>query len=305
MTEAGSDGGWIGAFLEALQAERGASAHTLDAYARDLRDLTEHLAGRGRSLATASRVDIEAYLASLEALGRAPATRARRLTAIRRLYLFVLEEGWREDSPAARIVQATPHRAAPDVLGVDQVAQLLETARAEAATRLRGHRLHAIVELLYSCGFRVSELVSLPVAAARGDPRMLHVKGKGGRQRLVPIGGLARAALAEWLAVRDEAPGAAGPWLFPAIRGAAHLSRVTVWQQLQALAVRAGIDPKGLSPHGLRHAFATHLLQNGADLRAIQEMLGHADLSTTEIYTHVLDDRLRALVAEHHPLANG
>lgn len=295
--------GWIGAFLEAMQAERGASANTIDAYARDLRDLISHLHTKGTDLAQADRTALEGYAASLEAAGRAPATRARKLSAMRQLYRFAQEEGWRGDNPAARLANPSLHRAAPDVLSAAETARLIDTARAEAGTRLRSERLLAIVELLYSCGFRVSELASLPLAAAKGDPELLLVRGKGGKQRLVPVGKPARAALAAWLDARAEGPKANSPWLFPAVRGEAHLSRVAIWQQLRDLAGRAGLDPHRLSPHGLRHAFATHLLENGADLRAIQEMLGHADLSTTEIYTRVLDQRLRTLVEQHHPLA--
>ncbi|MEO0622942.1 MAG: site-specific tyrosine recombinase XerD [Pseudomonadota bacterium] len=302
MTDA-SDQGWIAAFLEAMQAERGASAHTLAAYGRDLREFRAYLLARGTSLEAAMRSDLEGFAAALTDAGRAASTRARKLSAVRQLFRFLHEEGWRADNPAARIANPTKHAAAPDVLDIASVDRLLETARTEANKRLRGERLHAIVELLYACGLRVSELAEMPLSAATGDPRMLLVRGKGARERLVPTGEPARAALATWITARSEAAGAEGPWLFPAVRGTRHLSRVAIWQQLRALSGRAGLDPERVSPHGLRHAFATHLLQNGADLRAIQEMLGHQDLSTTEIYTHVLDDRLRQLVAEKHPLA--
>ncbi|GMG81884.1 site-specific tyrosine recombinase XerD [Paralimibaculum aggregatum] len=297
---------WIEAFLEALAAERGARANTLAAYGRDLTDFRAHLTLRGSDLAEADRDAIEGYLAGLEAAGLAPSTRARRLASIRGLYRFAWSEGWRADNPAARIRSRRPPRPVPGVLDEAAVMRLLEAARCpagSAAAQLRALRLRCIVELLYATGLRVSELVSLPLAATAGDPRMLLVRGKGGRDRMVPLGAEARAALAEWRAVRLAGGASPGPWLFPANGGRGHFSRIAVWQQLKRLAAQAGIDPAEVTPHGLRHAFATHMLANGADLRSIQALLGHADLSTTEIYTHVLDARLKALVFEHHPLA--
>jgi len=297
---------WIDAFLEAQRAERGAAANTISAYSRDLSDYAEHLGSAGRDFASAASADIEGYLAALEAMGRAPSTRARRLSAIRQLHHFAWTEGWRADNPAARLRGQSPARAAPSVLSEDSVMRLLDTARAGATKGVRGTRLFCLVELLYATGMRVSELVSLPASAARGDPRVLLVSGKGGRKRMVPVGEPARAALCEWLVRRDAAIAAAGTesrWLFPSRGTTGHLTRIAFWQQLKRLAVEAGLDPSGISPHALRHAFASHLLTNGADLRSIQEMLGHADIATTEIYTHVLDERLKRLVFEHHPLA--
>jgi len=303
--------GWVGAFLDAFMAERGAAANTVAAYRRDLDDFAGHLAARGRGLDTAGRAEIEAYLSALEAEGRGPATRARRLSAIRQFYRFAWSEGWRDDDPAARIRGPALKRAPPAVLSAAEVDRLLGAAR-EARGALR---LTCLMELLYATGLRASELVSLPVAAARGDPRVLHVKGKGGRERLVPLTEPAREALAAWLDERDGAEAAAleggmrgraarsNPWLFPSRAGQGHLTRVALWGQVKRLAVSAGLSPERITPHGLRHAFASHLLANGADLRAIQTLLGHADVSTTEIYTHVLDERLKALVLDHHPLA--
>ncbi|MEM1345938.1 MAG: site-specific tyrosine recombinase XerD [Pseudomonadota bacterium] len=302
--------GWTGAFLEAMRAEQSASDNTIMAYARDVADFSAYLAGCGLDAATATRQDIEAYVAALEADGLAVSTRARRLSAIRQFYRFAWSEGWREDDPSARIRGPAPRRTPPKALDEAAVRKLLETAQAGCRGEARSVRLYCLLELLYATGLRVTELVSLPVASVRGDPRVLLVRGKGGRERLVPIGEPARKALAEWLGLRDaaearaKAEGAKGSvWLFPSRGASGHLTRIAFWQQLKRLAVEAGLDPAGISPHGLRHAFATHLLANGADLRAIQTLLGHADVSTTEIYTHVLDDRLKRLVLDRHPLA--
>jgi integrase/recombinase XerD len=302
----GEAAGWIAAFLEAMAAERGASANTRAAYARDLEEFAHFLAARGDDLTRAGRAAIEAYLAGLESEGRAASTRARRLSAIRQLYRFAFSEGWRADDPAARIRGPGARRSAPAVLDEAAVTRLLEAAREPARPGPRAVRRRCVLELLYATGLRVSEVAALPARAARGDPRLLLVRGKGGRERMVPLGAPARASLSEWLAVRDAGEAGtrrASPWLFPSRGRAGHLSRVAIWQQLKALAGEAGLDPARLTPHGLRHAFATHMLANGADLRAIQELLGHADISTTEIYTHVLDERLKRLVLEHHPLA--
>ena len=301
--------GWVEPFLEAMAAERGAAGNTLAAYRRDLDDFRDWLDARGETLAGADRATVEAYLQSLEAAGRAPATRARRLSALRRFYRFALCEGWREDDPVARIGGPRKARRLPGTLERHEVDGLLAEAARQAGKGPDGRRLLCLVELLYATGLRVSELVSLPARAARGDPRVLLVRGKGGRERVVPLTEPARAALRDWLATRDagEAAGAGGsaasPYLFPSRGRLGHLTRVGFYQALKTLALRAGIDPDRVTPHRLRHAFATHLLENGADLRAIQQLLGHADISTTEIYTHVLDARLRALVLEKHPLA--
>jgi len=294
---------WIGPFLDALRAERGAADNTVAAYARDLGDLCGHLAARGRDVETAARADLEGWLAALDAQGLAATTRARKLSAARGLFRFAYEEGWRADDPAARLTGPRRARALPATLSVADVDKLfaaLETTWTGDA-RLRAR---ALMEVAYATGLRVSELVGLPVAAARGDPRVLLVRGKGERERLVPLTDPARAALAAWLSARDAAQTGArpSPWLFPSRGASGHLTRERFFQMVKELALAAGLNPAHVSPHALRHAFATHLLQNGADLRAIQELLGHADIATTEIYTHVLDARLKALVALH-PLA--
>ncbi len=306
----GAEAHWIDAFLEALAAERGAAANTLAAYRRDLEHFAAWLGRRGSGFGAANRAEIEAHLGALEAAGLSPASRARRLSAIRQLFRFLLSEGWRADDPAARIAGPRPGRRLPGTLSVEEVDRLLEAAPAGPGGEAKRARLRCLVELLYATGLRVSELVSLPAAAARGNPRTLLIAGKGGRERMVPLSGPAREALAAWLALRDTEEAARrskgarpSPWLFPSRGKQGHLTRIAFYQALKALAVQAGLDPERISPHTLRHAFATHLLANGADLRAIQQLLGHADISTTEIYTHVLDERLKALVLEKHPLA--
>jgi len=306
------DAGRVGAFLEALSAERGAARNTLAAYERDLRIFGEWLAENGRGLLDADRSMIEAWLEALDVEGLSPATRARRLSSVRQFYRFAFTEGWRADDPGVGIAGPARARVLPKALTIKDVDRLLAAAAERAGSDPRAARLFCIVELLYATGLRVSELVALPRAAMRGDPRMILITGKGGRERMVPLSAAAREAVAEWCRHRDEAEQAlvrkgarASPFLFPSRGRSGHLTRVAVWQALKALAVRAGVDPASLSPHKLRHAFATHLLANGADLRSIQALLGHADISTTEIYTHVLDERLRALVLEKHPLASG
>ena len=303
---------WIAPFLEALGAERGAAANTLAAYRRDLEHFTGWLRGAGADPESAGRPEIEGYLAMLEAKGLSPATRARRLSAIRQFYRFALSEGWRADDPAARIDGPRPARKLPGTLSVAEVDRLLDAALTRPGAKAGRARLLCLVELLYATGMRVSELVSLPAASARGNPRMLLVTGKGGRERMVPLSESAREALAAWLVMRDRAQaerrragGRPSPWLFPSRGKVGHLTRIGFYYALKTLAVAAGLDPTRISPHTLRHAFATHLLANGADLRAIQQLLGHVDVSTTEIYTHVLDERLKALVLENHPLARG
>lgn len=302
---------WIRRFLEAIAAERNAAQNTLAAYARDLADYTEFLAGRGRDVAGADRGDIEAFMQDLALRGLARSTSARRLAAIRQFHRTAFLEGWREDDPAALLKSPRKERRLPPSLSEADVERLLAAARtsgADMATRLRNT---CLMELLYATGLRVSELVSLPVAAARGDPRMILVRGKGGRERLVPLSAPAREALAAWLACRDRneearvAEGKARPsaFLFPARGRSGHLTREGFFAIVKDLARTAGLDASTISPHTLRHAFATHLLANGADLRVIQTLLGHASIATTEIYTHVLDARLRELVLEKHPLA--
>lgn len=300
---------WISAFLDALSAERGAASNTIAAYTRDLQDYAGHLSGRKRTLPDANREDIEAYLASLDDLGLSPATRARRLSSIRQFHGFLFSEGWRGDDPAARIAGPAKRRKLPVVLSLEDVDRLLAAARG-AADNPAATRLTCLMEVIYATGLRVSELVSLPVAAVRGDPRMIHIVGKGGRERMVPLSPPAQAAIEAHLEIRDQAEAAQSakgvkpsPYLFPSSGKAGHLTRVRFHQMVKDLAIAAGLDPSRISPHSLRHAFASHLLANGADLRAIQQLLGHADISTTEIYTHVQEERLKRLVLDHHPLS--
>ena len=301
---------WISAFLEAQAAELDAAENTLLAYGRDLKACAAFLARRGIGFETATRADIEAWMVACEAEGLAVATRARRLSAVKQLYRFAFEDGWRGDNPSLRIAGPGKARKLPKTLDEDEVARLLEAARDHGRSAADCTRNTCLMELLYATGMRVSELVELPVAAARGDPRMLLVRGKGGKERMVPLSGPARTALAVWLTVRDAAEEAtdkqgqpASRWLFASTGKSGHLTRHRFYGLIKEIAVAAGISPGAVTPHRLRHAFATHLLAHGADLRAIQTLLGHADVSTTEIYTHVLDERLKALVLEHHPLA--
>ena len=302
---------WISAFLEAQAAELDAARNTLLAYGRDLRDFAGWLAGKRKDFDSGRREDVEAYIVSCEAQGLSAATRARRLSAIRQLYRFAYEEAWRADNPTIQITGPAKAKRLPKVLTIEEVDRLLAAARKSGRGRFERLRNICLMELLYATGMRVSELVTLPVAAARGDPRMLMVKGKGGKERMVPLSGPARAALTAWLAARDAAEEAArarariapGRHLFPARGKDGHMTRQAFHGLLKQFAVEAGIAPARVTPHVLRHAFATHLLAGGADLRVIQSLLGHADISTTEIYTHVLDARLRSLVLDHHPLA--
>ena len=298
---------WIESFLEAQAAELDAAANTRLAYARDLSDFAGWLGRHGGHFATVRQDDIEAYLVTLEAAGLARATRARRLSAIRQLFRFAFEEGWRADNPAIRLKGPGKDRRLPGTLSIEEAQALIDAARAPGRDRLRNT---CLMELLYATGMRVSELVALPVAAARGDPDMLLVRGKGGKERLVPLSDTARAALSEWLPQREVLDKAArdrgaapSKFLFPSRGTSGHLTRHRFYGLIKQLAVAAGIPPSKVTPHTLRHAFATHLLANGADLRAIQTMLGHADVSSTEIYTHVLDARLNDLVLKHHPLS--
>lgn len=300
---------WIDGFLDAQRAETGAADNTIAAYAQDLADFIE--ASGPDALETAGRETIEQYLSQLEGRGLAISTRARRLSALRQFFRFAYAEGLRSDNPAARIRGPKKARRLPGTISEDDVTRLLDQARAQAATP-RGLRMLCLVELLYATGMRVTELISLPVAAVRGDPRMVLVRGKGGKERMVPLSTPARACVLDWLTTRDAADAAlvangARPslFLFPSRGTLGHLTRATFWHALKKLGGAAGLDPTHLSPHMLRHAFATHLLAHGADLRVIQQLLGHADISTTEIYTHVLDARLKSLVLEKHPLARG
>ncbi len=291
------------AFLEMLAAERGAARLTLAAYRNDLVDLQGFLAASGVALEAAGTEELRRYFAALAKAQLAPRTAARRFSAFRQFYRFLLLEGRRSDDPTAALDAPRLGRPLPKLLAESEAAALIAAARAQPGPE--GLRLVCLLELLYGAGLRVSELVSLPLAAARGDPRFLVIRGKGDKERLVPIGAAARDALTAYLAMRGHflAEGETSPRLFPSRSAQGYLTRRRCGQLLKELAVSAGIDPARLSPHVLRHAFASHLLDHGADLRSVQEMLGHADIATTQIYTHVLSDRLQRLVSEHHPLA--
>lgn len=301
----------IATFLDAQAAELDAARNTLLAYARDLRNFADWLACEGIDLMTAAQADIERYLINLDAEGLSRATRARRLSAVRQFYRFAFDERWRGDNPAIRIKGPAKEKRLPSTLTEQEVERLLTAAR-ETGRKADRVRNTCLMELLYATGMRVSELVTLPVSAARGDPRMLLVKGKGGKERMVPLSPPARQAMVRWLEVRDKAveaerieKGTPPPvYLFPSRSKAGHLTRHRFYMLIKEIAVEAGVSPEKVTPHTLRHAFATHLLARGADLRAIQTLLGHADVATTEIYTHVLEDRLKELVLDHHPLAD-
>ena len=289
-------------FLEMLAAERGAAENTLESYRRDLGRFAGFLK---KDPAGASKEDIRRYLSSLASHGMAASTSARYLSTLRQFYRFLFSEGLRADNPCTTIESPRQRRPLPKILSEADVERLLETVRdrAKANPDIRNLRLVALIELLYATGLRVSELVSLPASAAANDPRYLVVRGKGGRERLVPLGSSARQALETYGKARNAAGGPSGKWLFPSRGDAGHLTRIRLSQLLKELAAEAGINPNKVSPHVLRHAFASHLLAHGADLRAVQQMLGHADISTTEIYTHVLEERLKSLVNRAHPLA--
>jgi integrase/recombinase XerD len=295
-------------FLDMIAAERGASANTLDAYRRDLTDFSADLANTGHTIAATDSDTLRAHLGRLSKRGLAAASVARRLSAIRQLYRFLYSEGHRSDDPAAVIEGPKRGRSLPKVLSVEQVDDLLAQAREGVKTeakseRLRAARLNCLLEVLYATGLRVSELVSLPEAAARRDQRMLVIRGKGGRERLVPLNDQAKRSMTDYLALRTEAGLDKSKWLFPSFGESGHLSRQHFARELKELAAAAGLKAAQVSPHVLRHAFASHLLQNGADLRVVQTLLGHADISTTQIYTHVLEERLKSLVRDLHPLA--
>ncbi|MFN3743210.1 MAG: site-specific tyrosine recombinase XerD [Hyphomicrobiaceae bacterium] len=305
----------IRTFLEMQAAEKGAARNTLEAYARDLEDLAEFLDGLGRALSAATPGDLAAYVAHLTERGFAAATRARKTSAARQLYRFLMVEGIIEEDPAAGLSGPKRARALPKTLSIAEVERLLETARRRTETaagrdRLRALRLHAMLEVLYASGMRVSELVALPRQVLTGDPRVLTITGKGQRERLVPLNGEARMALDRYLTALAD-PETTSPalrpakWLFPAKSAEGHVTRQHLGAELKELAAEAGLDPERVSPHVLRHAFASHLIDRGADLRAVQQLLGHADISTTQIYTHVLEERLKTVVYEHHPLARG
>jgi integrase/recombinase XerD len=294
---------WIEGFLEAMAAERNASRNTLDAYRRDLADLADFSAARRQDVGTAETPDLRHYLAHMERAGFARRTAARRLSAFRQFYRYLVLERVRAEDPSAALDCPRLDRPLPKILSEKEVGQLI----AEAGKRqgAEGLRLTAALEILYAAGLRVSELVALPVGAITRDRRSVFVRGKGGKERVVPLGARAGAALAAYLPKRNAfSAAAASPYLFPSHGREKHLTRVRFGQLLKELAVAAGIDRSRVSPHVIRHAFASHLLARDADLRAVQQMLGHADIATTQIYTHVLDERLKRLVASSHPLAD-
>ncbi len=300
----------ISAFLEAQAAELDAAPNTLAAYGRDLMDFSDWLQKRDLDFDTLGRADVEAYLIHCNAQGLADSTRARRLSSIKGLFRFAFEEGWRKENPAIQINGPGRRKTLPKTLSEEEVERLLTAARSTGRNKADRLRNTCLMELLYATGMRVSELVALPVNAARGDPRMLLVCGKGGKERMVPLSPPSRQALSAWLDLRDrraDSDRARGKpesaFLFPSHGKSGHLTRHRFYALVKEIALAAGVAPDRVTPHALRHAFATHLLANGADLRAIQTLLGHADISTTEIYTHVLDARLKDLVLRHHPLA--
>lgn len=291
-------------FLEMMTAERGASPRTVEAYGRDLADAQAFLARRGADLERASSADLAAYVGDAARRGMAPRTQARRLSCLRQFFAFLLAEGERADNPARLLDSPRLGRPLPKYLSEDEVARLLAAARDLSGAH--GLRTVALLETAYATGLRVSELVGLPLSAVARDPDVLLVRGKGGKERAVPLTHAARLALAAWLARRGElarATRGGARWAFPGPGREGHLTRDGFAKTLKTLAVSAGISPSRVSPHVLRHSFASHLLAHGADLRAVQTMLGHADIATTQIYTHVLEDRLRSLVESAHPLA--
>jgi len=312
-----SDAKLIDLFLDMLAAEQGAGNNTLDAYRRDLADFSGYLAASKRSFISAKTQSLRDYLTVLERRGFEASSAARRLSAIRHLFRFLLNERIRPDDPAAILSGPKRGRGLPKVLSIAEVDRLLAHAKglataAEASSHelVRAARLHCLLEVLYATGLRVSELVSLPLSAARSDARMIVVRGKGNKERLVPLNEASRRAMADYLAAidalraRKKNNGAGSKWLFPSFGESGHLTRQHFARDLKELAASAGLAPRLVSPHVLRHAFASHLLHNGADLRIVQTLLGHTDISTTQIYTHVVEERLKSLVRDLHPLAD-
>jgi integrase/recombinase XerD len=299
-------------FLDMLAAERGASKNTLDAYRRDLDDYLAYLREAGAEPDKAVSATVRGFMASLEERGLKATSAARRLSAVRQFHKFLYVEGYAPADPTAAVSAPKRGRALPKVLSVDQVDRLLQVAhegvgdeKASPTERLRAARMACLLELLYATGLRVSELIALPRSAAKTRERFLVVRGKGAKERLVPLTEAARDAARSYLALLEEQKKAAGPWLFPADSESGHLTRQAFARDLKAVAATAGLRADKVSPHVLRHAFASHLLQNGADLRVVQELLGHSDISTTQIYTHVLDERLKSMVRDLHPLSAG
>jgi integrase/recombinase XerD len=311
-----SDAKLIDLFLDMLAAEQGAGDNTLDAYRRDLTDFSEFLAAKSQSFVGAETQSLRDYLADLDTRGFKSSSVARRLSAMRHLFRFLLNERIRRDDPAAILSGPKRGRGLPKVLSIGDVDRLLTHVKAlteEADTspqeRLRTIRLYCLLEVLYATGLRVSELVALPLSAARSDARMIVVRGKGNKERLVPLNEASRRAMADYLAAIEALKAlkknnaAASKWLFPSFGESGHLTRQHFARDLKELAASAGLAPRLVSPHVLRHAFASHLLHNGADLRIVQTLLGHTDISTTQIYTHVVEERLKSLVRDLHPLA--
>ena len=311
-------------FLDMLAAEQGAGDNTLSAYRSDLEDLSAFLTRTRQSFATAPTQTLRDYLADLDTRGFKSSSVARRLSSTRHLFRFLLNERIRDDDPAAILSGPKRGRGLPKVLSIADVDRLLTRARElmqapgqSAAQQVRAARLHCLLEVLYATGLRVSELVSLPLSAARRDARMIVVRGKGDKERLVPLNDSARQAMADYLATMasvqnakdEQKPAAKAPkpskWLFPSFGESGHLTRQHFARDLKDLAVAAGLPARVISPHVVRHAFASHLLHNGADLRIVQTLLGHTDISTTQIYTHVVEERLKSLVRDLHPLAEG
>jgi integrase/recombinase XerD len=310
-----SDAKLTNLFLDMLAAEQGAGRNTLDAYRRDLTDFSEFLGHRGQNFAGAETEGLRDYLADLDSRGFKSSSVARRLSAMRHLFRFLLNERIRSDDPAAILSGPKRGRGLPKVLSIADVDRLLvrakalaEAAEASPLQRLRGMRLYCLLEVLYATGLRVSELVALPLSASRRDARMIVVRGKGDKERLVPLNEASRQAMADYLAAiealkTEKKNAAASKWLFPSFGESGHLTRQHFARDLKELAGSAGLSPRLVSPHVLRHAFASHLLHNGADLRIVQTLLGHTDISTTQIYTHVVEERLKSLVRDLHPLA--
>lgn len=299
-------GNHLKAFLEMIAAERGAAQNTLDAYERDLTGYLAFLDTCTRTPESSDSKDVQAYLRAISDDGLAAASRARRLSSIRQFYKFLTSEGVIDADPASGLSGPKKARALPKVLSVAEVDRLIEAAAKrtegqEGRNLFRALRFQCLLEMLYATGMRVSELVSLPRSVLRGDARVLTISGKGGRERLVPLNAASREALDRYLAVSGRFDNS--PWLFASKSAGGHVTRQAFALDLKDIAMEAGIDPERVSPHVLRHAFASHLLDRGADLRSVQQLLGHADISTTEIYTHVLQERLTKLINDHHPLA--
>lgn len=302
----------IESFLEMMSAERGAAQNTLESYRRDLEDAAAFTATAGLQLTLAEPAIIRSYLDDIAGRGFAATSQARRLSALRQFFRFLYTENIRTDDPTSTLDTPKKDRSLPKIMSEADVEKLLaraeletQDAKASNTAHFYALRLHALLEILYATGLRVSELVGLPVTVARSDSRFLMVRGKGSKDRMVPLSGKARDAMTKYLAMRDALPNLSdSQWLFPALSESGFLARQVFARELKGLAARAGLKTSAISPHVLRHAFASHLLQNGADLRAVQQLLGHSDISTTQIYTHVMEERLHRLVTEHHPLAD-